>query len=136
MTKAITEDVKDILNAASISGGTWPLFIGSEPADPNNCITLYDTPGESPNPKWLLDFPRFMVRLRSTDYVAGFNKIEEVKEALLGLPSQTIGDIRYVGVWVVLDTHFLLADSRGRSIFINTYRSIREPATGTYRLPL
>ena len=143
MTKAITEDVRDILDAANIivwqggsSSGGWPLFIGSEPADPNDCVTLYDIPGEPPNPKWLLDFPRFMVRVRSDNYVAGFNKCEEIKDALLGLPSQTIGDIRYDGVWVVVDTHFLLADARSRSVFISTFRSIREPIDGTHRLPL
>lgn len=140
MTKAITEDVRDILDAANIvvwqGSGPWPLFIGSEPSDPNDCVTLYDIPGEAPNPKWLLDFPRFMVRVRSGSYLNGFNKTEEIKDALLGLPSQTIGDIRYDGVWVVVDTHFLMSDTRGRSIFVSTFRSIREPSTGTHRLPL
>lgn len=136
MTKAITEDVRDILATAGITTVTWPLYIGSEPSDPNNCTTLYDIPGEAPNPKWLLDFPRFMARTRSASYVEGYNKAEEIKDALLGLPSQTIGDIRYDGIWVVLDTYFLMADTRGRSIFVNTFRCIREPSVGTNRLPL
>lgn len=143
MTKAITEDMRDLLEGAGIihwqggvSTGGWPLYIGSEPADPNDVVTLYDIPGPAPNPKFLLDFPRFMVRVRSDNYVQGFNKAEEIKDALLGLPSQTIGDIRYDGIWVVVDTHFLLADQRSRSIFVSTWRSIREPSTGTNRVSL
>ena len=119
-----------------VPSSAWPIFIGNEPSDPNDCITLYDTPGLAPNPKFLLDFPRFMVRVRSKDYVEGFNKAEQIKDALLGLPSQTIGDIRYDGIWVVVDTHLLMTDNRNRSIFVNTYRSIREPSVGTNRVSL
>lgn len=136
MTKAITEDVRDILTTASIVDVNWPLFIGEEPDAPNNCATLYDIPGDPPNPKFLLDYPRFMVRVRSTSYVQGFNKAEQIKDALLGLPSQTIGGIRYDGIWVVVDTHFLMKDQKGRSIFVSTWRSIREPSTGTNRVSL
>ncbi len=142
MTKAITEDVRDLLNDRDIvawEGGSssgWPIFIGNEPADPNNVATLFDIPGPSPSPKFLLDYPRFMVRVRSDDYVQGFNKAEEIKDALNGLPPQTIGDIRYDGIWVVVDTYFLMTDSRNRSIFVNTYRSIREPSVGTNRISL
>lgn len=138
MTIPITLDMRQLLINASIgsNGGNWPIFIGSEPADPANCITLYDVAGEAPNPKWLLDFPRFQVRVRSNGYLDGFTKAEEIRDALLGLPSQTIGDIRYDGIYVVTDTFFLMADGRQRSIFVTMYRSIREPGTGTNRQSL
>lgn len=144
MTKPITLDMKDVLeaynvgtfgNGGGISGG-WPIFIGSEPDMPNDCITLYDTPGTAPNPKWLLDYPRFMARVRSHSYEQGFAKAEELKGALLGLPSQDINGIRYVGIYVVTDTYFLQADGKGRSIFVNTWRTIREPIEGEHRQPL
>lgn len=143
MSRPITMDIRDLLVTASVgivpvNGGsdTWPIYIGSEPDKPNDCITLYDIPGTSPNPKWLLDYPRFLARVRSDNYEQGFTKAEELKSALLGLPSQDINGIRYVGIWVVVETHFLKADGEGRSIFVNTWRCIREPATGTHRLPL
>lgn len=143
MTRPITRDMVDLLEAANVgsfggpnASGGWPIFIGSEPDSPNDCITLYDTPGGAPNPKWLLDYPRFLARVRSKDYEQGFAKAEELKGALLGLPSQDIGDIRYVGIWVVADTHFLKADEKGRYIFVNTWRTIREPIEGDHRRPL
>lgn len=114
----------------------WPIFIGSEPEQPNDCITLYDTPGDAPNPKWLLDFPRFMIRVRSERYGDGFAKAQEARSALLGLPSQDINGVRYDGIYVVTDTHFLSADRHGRSIFVSTWRVIREPVTGDHRRPL
>ena len=134
-------DMKDLLVAGGIGafGGTaeWGIFIGREPDSPNShdhVITLYDTPGDPPDPKFLLDYPRFQVRVRSTDYNDGFQKAEAIKSILLGLPSQVINGTRWVGVWVVIDTHFLYADEKGRAVFVTTYRSIREPNTGQNRL--
>lgn len=144
MTRPVTIDIKDILETynvgtfgshAGVSTG-WPIFIGSQPEAPHNVITLYDSPGSAPNPKWLLDYPRFLAQVRSTDYQQGFAKAEELKSALLGLPSQDINGIRYVGIWVSVDTHFLKADEKGRYIFVNTWRTIREPSVGEHRKPL
>lgn len=140
---SIVSDIKDLLEAQDVGtfGGPLPsagfrICIGSEPDTPNDVITLYDTPGDAPNPKFLLDYPRFMVRVRSNDYEQGYAKAQEIKSVLLGLPSQDIGDIRYVGIWVVIDTYFLKADQKGRSIFVNTWRCIVEPSEGLNRVPL
>lgn len=136
MSLPLTMHIKDLLETASVVTSSWPIFIGSEPDNPNECITLYDTPGSSPNPKFLLDYPRFLARVRSLSYEQGFAKAQELKEALLGLPSQDHDGIRLVGIWVVTDTHFLKADERGRSIFVNTWRMIVEPSEGVNRQPL
>jgi len=137
-----TVDVKDLLVAAGIGafGGTadWAIYIGNEPDEPNNVITLFDTPGPASNPKFRLDEPRFQIRVRSHNYNTGHLKAEEVKAQLLGLPSQTFNGTRYVGIWVVLETTFLKADGEGRSVFVTTYRIIREPneIVGDHRVPL
>jgi len=141
-SNAPTEDVKDLLVNAGIGtfGGEadWSIYIGSEPNKPNNIITLYDTPGIASNPKFRLDEPRFQVRVRSKNYNIGFQKAIEVSAQLQGLPSQTFNGTRYEGIWVVLETNFLKADGEGRSIFVTTYRMIREPneITGDHRVPL
>lgn len=142
--RPVTVDMLSILEAynvgsSGLSGGAsggWPIFIGAEPDGPDNCITLYDSPGEPPNPKFLLEYPRFYARIRSRHYEQGFAKAEELKSALLGLPSQNIDDIRYDGIYVVVDTHFLQADKANRKIFVNTWRTIREPVDGEHRIPL
>jgi len=141
-----TFDAKDLLVAAGVGkwgtsgpADAWPIYIGQEPDGAkiaNDIITLYDTPGGSPNPKWLLDQPRFLVRVRAVKYDDGYQKAEQVKSTLLGLPSQDINGIRYVGIWCVQDTFFLQADSKGRYVFVNTWRVIREPNEGAHRRPL
>lgn len=138
-------DMKNLLLAASPPIGTYgdnpsasgfSIYIGREPDNPDNTVTLYDTPGDVPNPKWLLDFPRFQVRVRSKNYATAYGKAEEVKSVLLGLPSQTISGIRYVGVYVVIDTGFLMVDQVNRTIFTSTWRIIREPTVGVNRRTL
>jgi hypothetical protein len=74
--------------------------------------------------------------VRSKSYAAAYNKAEEVKDKLLGLPSQDLSGIRYVGIYVVIDTAFLMTDQEGRAIFTSTWRVIREPVTGDHRRPL
>lgn len=138
----VSLDIKDLLVSKGIGafGGSadWAIFIGKEPPDPDSCITIYDTLGEAPNPKWLLDEPRFQVRFRSNDYPAMMAKADAVKRALLGLPSQTLGGTVYVGIWMIADTGFLMQDANERSIVTQSYRVIREPNTvsGDNRRPL
>jgi hypothetical protein len=136
-------DMKNLLvnaglgtNGLNPNAALFSLYVGKEPDTPDNVITLYDTPGESPNPKWRLDYPRFQVRVRSKSYPTCYDKAEEVKSHLLGLPSQTISGIRYVGVYVVIDTGFLMTDQSNRVIFTSTWRVIREPNVGVNRRAL
>lgn len=141
---APTIDMKNLLLLAPALGtfGTNPninaysIFIGREPATPDKTVTLYDTAGEAPNPKWLLDYPRFQVRVRGKQYEDAYNQCEAVKSRLLGLPSQDLGGIRYDGIYVVIDTTFLMTDENQRFIFTASYRIIREPTVGQHRRPL
>lgn len=141
-SNAPSRDVKDLLVAASIgtfgASTGWGIFIGREPPEPDSTVTIYDTPGDAPNPKWLLDEPRFQVRIRAKTYELAWAKAEAVKRALLGLPSQTVNGTVYVGIWLVSDTGFLMQDELNRTIFVQTYRIIREPnsVSGNHRRPL
>lgn len=140
--KALSEVMKDLLVAANVgveadqSGSVWGIFRGVEPDMPDNCITLYDTPGDAPNPLLRLDNPRVQVRVRSFDYDEAYAKGEEIKSKLLGLPSQTIDGIIYVGIWIVIDNSFVLTDDKGRALFTTTYRAIREVNYGDHRINL
>ena len=141
-SNAPSADVRDLLINAGIGafGGVadWAIYIGSQPFKPNNVITIYDTAGPASHPKFRLDEPRFQIKVRSHEYNTGFQKAIEVSAQLQGLPSQTFNGTRYEGIWLVLETNFLQADGEGRSIFVTTYRMIREPneITGDHRVPL
>lgn len=137
---SLSKHIRDLLVAANVGtanpAGPWPIIIGSIPDNTLDVIVLFDAPGGAPNPKWRLDYPAFMVHVRSLNYEAGYEKAQELRSALLGLPSQDVNDIRMVGIWVVVDTHFLQADTKGRKIFVSTWRTITEPTSGTHRQPL
>jgi len=137
----VTIDLKDILEANGVGtfGATngWGIYIGFEPETPDTTITLYDTGGGSPLPNLLLDFPTIQTRIRGSvgDYEATYQKALEVRDVLLGLPSQTINGTLYDGVWANSDIIYLTR-TKDRPVFVINWRIAREPATGNNRNPL
>lgn len=111
----------------------WSIHVGVEPEEPDTTITLYDTPGEEPNPKWLVDYPHWQIRVRGApnSYLGGYNKAAEVKAAMLGLPSQELGGIIFAGIYVITDIFLLMNDKKGRPIFVTNWRGIIHLPDGT-----
>ena len=135
-------DIKDLLEAGGhgtfgASSG-WAISVGVEPDEPDTSITIYDSPGEPANPKFLLDHPRFEVRVRAepNDYLAGYSKAQDVKDALLGLPPQVLGGTQYDGIWSVVDVFYLGPDKKHRPVFVSSWRVTREPSSGDHRVSL
>ncbi len=88
----------------AIAGSSgWSVFVSKEPTAPDNVVTVYDTGGFDPNPKFLLDYPTVQVRVRANkgDYIGAYTKIIEARDALLGFPPETIGGTDYIGIWSV-----------------------------------
>ena len=95
-------DIVEMLEGAGDSsgiGGTGAmvfgidLFIAREPVKPDNCITIFDTPGFPP---WLgldgetgYEYPSIQVRIRNKKYIDGWNLIEEIKNSLHGRHQET-----------------------------------------------
>jgi hypothetical protein len=83
----LSVDVKDMLVAESgldLTFGT-NLFISREPPSPDNCVTLYDTPGAIPDlglqgETYYRD--SFQVRVRNNSYIAGMSQIYSIKDVL------------------------------------------------------
>jgi hypothetical protein len=70
--------------ATAQAGHPVDIFVGKQPADPDNCVTLIGEPGIR-NPDVSipdLTFPRFQVLVRNTDYVAGDTKLRDCRTAL------------------------------------------------------
>ena len=87
---------------SAISGGVtgWVVKVGKQVAEPDQTITMYDTGGQSPNPKWAVDFPTIqaLIRGKPNEYGSAWAKAREVRDALLGIDSQTIGSDIWVSV--------------------------------------
>lgn len=139
---SIAEGFKNLIDGASpaVISGTWVCKISQLPETPNTCIATFDTPGATPNPKWLLDFPtgQILVRGDIDDYSGAYAKARQVHDVLLGLQPQTVGDDHWDGITGMGSLHFLHYDEKRRPIFTANYRLIIEPAATphTNREPL
>ena len=137
----VSIDVKDILVTAGV--GTfaattgWGIYISQEPAaPPDTTVTIYTMPVAEPHPRLRIDTTGVQIRVRGAPkrYEQASVKAEEVKDALLGLPRQTVNNTLYVGVWATTDVIFLRYDENRRPILVSNWRIVREPAESTYRL--
>lgn len=144
MATSAAEHVGAILVAASIgalTGSTqWPIRLGVLPATPNQVIGIVDTPGQSPNPKWALDYPgvQVVVRTGEFDYNIGYDKARAIKDAVLGIDSYTSGGDRIVSTAMLSDISYIGQDENNRCMFSLNFRFIIEstPGAGSSREPL
>lgn len=130
----VSTGIKDLLVAASIGayGGTgdWAIFIGTSVHTPDRQINIFDTGGQAPNPRWLIDYPSVQVTVRAKvgEYQEAYDKAVLIKNALLGLPSQDINGDRWVHVNMLGDINYIGKDENERPKFTLNFTLIIEPA--------
>ena len=130
--------MKDILETASIGTFKTDLFVGKMPEEPDAAVSVMRSGGKNANPKWLLDEPSLQVIVRGdkNGYEDAEAKAQDVKDALLGLPSQDVNGDRWVQVNMIGDIVPLGFDEQNRAMFSLNWALIIEPAAGTHRLAL
>lgn len=141
---SIVEGIKDLLVLAGVgsfnASSGWSIHIGREPMEPDTCITIASTGGLPSNPAYLLDFPNVQIRVRgrASSYQDAEAKVQEVKDALLGLPSQDLNGDRWVSITQLTDIVHIGFDDNSRPLFTVNLALIIEPATSplTNRIPL
>jgi len=122
-----SEDIKDMLEAESALAFTFgtDLFIGKEPATPDNCVTLFDTGGMPPQLTLTGQgedyfYPSIQVRVRNRAYMTGWLLAENIREALHGRAQETWNGTLYTLVHCSSGPAFLDWDDNGRArIVIN-----------------
>lgn len=132
---------------ASISGfGTigsasgWRLGVGVLLDSPDTQLVLVDSPGEHPDPKWLLEYPYVQILLRGAKdgYIVAMQKMQDAYDILLGIPPYNITEGRIDGITGVGTPSFIGSDVLNRPLFSANFRLIFEPAASslTNRAPL
>lgn len=118
----------------------WLLCIGKMTDSPHQQVCLYDSPGQSPDPKWLLDYPFVQVIVRGAPqgYQAAASKMREVYDVLLGIDSVDVGSDRIDGITMIGSPAFLNYDVNDRPQWSANFRMIVEPGASslTNRTPL
>jgi len=90
MSNPLSVDIKDILVANGIGvcadSGDWGIFISVIPDVPDNCIAVFDVPssveGRVLQTGEVLDKLAFSIRIRSIEYLAGWDKVSEINAVM------------------------------------------------------
>jgi len=123
---ASSVDIKDMLEAYGDSSGldvdfAENLFIGKEPKSPDNCITIFDTPGAAPAlglTSQGYEYPAIQIRVRNRKYIDGWNIIEDIKTALHGRAQETWNGTLYSVIFCTNGPAHLDWDDNGNARFI------------------
>jgi len=116
-------DISLFLEADSSLGLTFAenLFIGKEPTKPNDCTTIFDTGGMPPQINLTdqgYEYPSIQIRVRSHDYVIGWNLIEAIKSLLHGRGQEQVDDTLYSSIYCASGPAFLDWDENSRARFV------------------
>ena len=110
------------------------LFIGREPARPDDCVTIFDTPGFPPDrhydPETRYYRPSVQIRVRAREYVNAYTMITLIKESLHNLPYIAINDTVYTGIFCSQEPALLDWDENGRCRWVTTFDLQRRPGEG------
>lgn len=133
MTSPSKECVETLITASIVGAPTasWPAFVGRLMTSPDAQVAVIDTPGQTPNPKYLLDFPTIQVMVRGAvdDYSGAWSKALAIKNKLLGTDPIVFTESRWDGVTMLGDVMFLRYDDNSRPLISLNFRIIREPVT-------
>ena len=120
-------DIAEILEAYGESSGLGldyaaDLFIGKEPDRPNNCVTIFDTPGFPPYLSVAgetgYEYPSIQIRVRNVKYTDGWAQAEAIKTVLHGMNNTTVNGTLYTVIYCSSGPALLDWDDNGRARFI------------------
>lgn len=129
------EDIALFLENEGVGTRGTNIFVGREPEISALSITLINSGGLAPNPKWLRDYPSVQIRLRSTvyGYSAAWDKANDIKDALLGEPTTTLNSKNYVQFLQLGDILDLGPDANNRALISMNFRFAVERTSGGNR---
>jgi hypothetical protein len=144
-----TIDIRDVLESEGIgvfgAEKGWAIFIGREPDQPTNVITLFDTGGGSPqipmdstvtkdgssdkHRKGFVEFANVQIRVRSKEYISVYAKVEQIRKALAnrGVFFSLDNSAKYLNIEMQSDPLYVGEDDKRRQIFSLNIVATREP---------
>lgn len=120
---ATSLDISYILESESNLNLTFAetLFVGKEPTKPNDCVTIFDTEGFPPQQNLTdkgYEYPSINIRVRSIDYVIGWNMADAIKNILHGRGQENIEGTLYSAISCASGPFFLDWDENSRARFV------------------
>lgn len=138
------EGFKSLLIAANVAVSNltadWSVHIGFMPDNPDRVVVPTTYGGDSPEPRWLLDYPRVQVRVRGSlgEYQATRSKMVEVQDVMLGFNPQNVNGDWWSGIIAPSGPTLIGWDENRRPVFSMNFNLFVEPASSalTNRDPL
>lgn len=102
------------------------VFVGLEPNEPKNCVTIYDLGGpgdldEDQDYKWV----EFQVRVRCEAYSTGYDKHKIIRDLLVLPASVTCETSTFSGVVMTADAAGIGRTENNQHVLTATYRGLR-----------
>jgi hypothetical protein len=124
------ENIAEYLDDQNVGTAATDIFVGVQPASPDDCVTILGGVGLPPNTNIMeLEFPRFQVIVRNKDYSLGDAKLREIRALLHVKIGLQLTDFYILRCHAQQDGGPIGEDNKGRYEFsINFYAEIREQA--------
>ena len=129
-------DIATILEDAGLGIRGINIFVGGEPESPDNTITIYDTGGFPPSPKYLRDNPSVQIKVRSAidDRKIAADVLRSIRNVLLNSENRISGGSIYIQYHEFGGIIDLGVDKQGRFIMVSNYRLVRTLSITTHRI--
>ena len=116
---------------ASLTLGT-NLFMGNMPDAPIESVAMYEYTSGPPvetlgGADTAMETPRLQIIVRSGDYAAGRDLIEDVWKALRNVANTTLSGTRYQRIAALDSPNFLQRDSNYRPMFVCNFEIMKVP---------
>lgn len=127
------DDVKGMLEADSSLGLQHgiDLFVGREPSNPDNCVTIFDTPGFPPvatlGNDTIYQYPAIQILVRNRSYLNGYALIKSIVELLHNRGPETWDGTMYCSILCTGEPALLDWDANGRARFFVNFNLQRRP---------
>lgn len=135
---APSKDVVDMLEAYGDSSGfdlslmyADNLHVGMEPAQPPNCVTIFDVEGYSPDLNLNTqgyERPSIQIRVRNKKYLTAMSLAQDIKDALHGRSHETWNGALYTVIYAVGNPALLDYDDKGNARVIVNFNLQRKSA--------
>jgi len=123
-----SEDIKDILLSESSLGLSFAdnLFIGRTPVHPDNCVTIFDTPGKLDYTLNQSDFqaPAIQIQVRNNNYLQGYQMAMAISFALTKIMNIEVNGVVYNSIRATSLPFLLEWDQNNRVVFVVNYEII------------
>lgn len=118
----------DDIAASILAGAGITAYVGTEPPEPDTCVTLYDTGGDGELAYRGYENPTVQVRVRSFDYAAGYALAVQIRDMLVTERRIVTAEYVYSGFWLVSDVAKIGRDDKNRELFTFNLRIHRGTA--------